>query len=368
MNEQMKENNLDNNIDNSSKVHSPYVDQFDEIEQKDRELKQMKNKTYKYKKESIKEFVYTNRQIPILWKSQKNFDKLVLEMFAEDNNFLQYLGNDADISDISKKNKNISRPKTSISKKKSLTSTNLQFDNKKINTKKKILRIGSLESIRSLSNSNIANIHSLNSSKFGKTKIKKNSIITPGEKMENIFDDLQEQFPIKKKFEELYPELATDEVKIKNNNMNSVKNLIDKSKLHKIMNMEKNIYNNLFPKKLRNSINNQKNQFLGKNKKYKIKSMTSNNFGLNTFKLKTENRKEISKKDFSDAKIYNQLKRVNFYGPYFSYCPYCFDKNIKYYKNMDKNQCLNLLNCIKLDRSKKLENEEFIFKDRLKKK
>ena len=35
---------------------------------------------------------------------------------------------------------------------------------------------------------------------------------------------------------------------------------------------------------------------------------------------------------------------------------------------MDKNQCLNLLNCIKLDRIKKLENEEVIYKDRLKKK
>lgn len=68
----------------------------DVVEQKDILLNDIKYNAKNIKKDTIKEFVYTNKTIPKLWKNKKNFQNIVLETFAEDNNFLKYLGNVGD--------------------------------------------------------------------------------------------------------------------------------------------------------------------------------------------------------------------------------------------------------------------------------
>lgn len=63
---------------------------YDEIEKKEKEIKNIKNEINKYKKGTIQEFVYSNRKIPSAWKNKRNFKKIVLELLVEDNNFLKY--------------------------------------------------------------------------------------------------------------------------------------------------------------------------------------------------------------------------------------------------------------------------------------
>ena len=44
------------------------------------------------KNESIKEFIYSNRTIPIIWKKLKNYQNIVMNLFSRDEKFLSYVG------------------------------------------------------------------------------------------------------------------------------------------------------------------------------------------------------------------------------------------------------------------------------------
>ena len=373
MNKNIKKND---EIDTSKLPNEEKTKLYDEIEQKVIELKNIKKETDKHKKDAIKQLIYANKRVPNIWRNKKNYTNLVLELFSEDNNFLKYLGsgeNNNTSSSIKNSNQNNSKIEES-SKKRSLTYTNLKYKKTKDINNKKILRINTLESLKNVSKSNTTNLYS-NSSNY---KLKK--MLTAEEEMINIFNNLKEQFPIRKKCEELYPDYNFDEIKINkksntNNNNNStdnkkdniysILNKIEQNRLKRIRAFEKNIYNNFLTEN--NQKDNNHNRLLFKNKKYKISSKTLKDIDVKLkIKNENENKKEIIKKEINDSKVYKSLNRINFYGPYFSYCPYCYKNNIKFYKNLEKNQCLNILDFIKMERSKKSEIEQNKFREKLK--
>ena len=45
--------------------------------------------------------------------------------------------------------------------------------------------------------------------------------------------------------------------------------------------------------------------------------------------------------------VIKHLEGINYYGPYFSYCPPCGNRNLEYYKNLEINQCLKIIHQIK---------------------
>ena len=345
---------------------------YDEIEKKGKEIKGIKNEIIKYKKGTIQEFVYSNRKIPSAWKNKRNYKKIVLELLVEDNNFLKYLGSEDEGTNIANDNKQKFRPKTAFSEKKSLRNSKTNLNNI-ISSRKNILKLSNtLNSIKSMSRSNTTNIYSSNSSKIiNNSKSQHKNIISSEDEVESIFDDLKNKYPIRKKLEELYPNYNFDKEKInkklimpnKNEKIYSLQNLIDKSKLNKIKRMERNIYNNLFQKKFQT----KNYQPLKNNEHYKLISKTQKSIPLNSFKISNDVKKELIKKELNDSKIFNQLHSINFYGPYFSYCPHCSNNNIKYYKNMERSQCISLLNHIKLERSKKFDIEESKFREKMRK-
>jgi hypothetical protein len=55
----------------------------------------------------------------------------------------------------------------------------------------------------------------------------------------------------------------------------------------------------------------------------------------------------IKKLKIKNPIVDKNLENINFYGPYFSYCPPCYNKNIEYYNNLEINQCIGLLHHIK---------------------
>ena len=352
---------------NINKILSKEDEVYDEVEQNQKKLQNLKSKINTFKKGSIKEFVYTNRKVPFIWRIKKNYESLILGLLLEDNNFMKYIGKGPETTSRTLKGNSKARPKTAFTKRKNLTNTNFQIDKKiNINNKKITHKIDRLSSIRSVSRSNTTNLDSINSSKIskGKCKIKLRKIISPEEETEIIFDKLKEKYSITKKFEELFSSYNSDEMtmqlnsntsKISDEKIYSIKSNIEKEKLIKIKKIQRNIYNNLFKDKNKNKNNDNKPLI----KKYKLISNTQKHID----KLKQENKKEIIKNDINDSKIFSLLKSINFYGPYFSYCPTCHDNNINFYKNLDKNECLNLLNHIKLERSKKLDIEDSEIKE-----
>ena len=312
-----------NSVNNIDKMFPKKKTNYDVIERKDIELNYIKNKTTDIKTNSIKQFIYSNKNIPKVWKTKKNFKNLVLQIFANDNNFIKYLGNNAENDINLTSNVNTKRPKTS-----------------KIAERK-------------------AKNFTFNRNQQPKRKIR--LAMSPQAEMENIFDDLNEKYPIKKTLFNLFPYYNFDEKKSDKkisysfNNYSSlrnsklVENSIAKSKLRKIKKMEKNIYNNLFPN----------------NKPFTpITNKISKNQNID-FDFKRKNRIKLMQKELNDPRVFNLLNSLNLYGPYFSYCPYCYKKNIDFYKNIGKKQCISLLNYIKEDNNKQFEIRQAKFRDNL---
>ena len=297
---------------------------YDIIERKEKELNNLENNTNEVKKSSIKEFIYSNKNIPIIWKTKKNYQNLVLDIFNDDIDFLKYLGSKKQKEN--KLNLNNDRPKTSI-----FEGKNRNVD---INKKEK---------------------ERLSFPKFTRPKKKLRMLLSPQAEVENIFDELKEKFPIKNKLKELFPHYNLDEdTKDKKNNYSYdkyIKNKISKffgnhattSKSKYLKKMEKNIYNNLFSRDNKISFSNGQNIIKNNN---------------NDFEYKRKNRLKIMKKELNDPRIFNLLQNLNLYGPYFSYCPCCYDKNISFYKNIGRKQCISLLNYIKDDKLKEREIKE----------
>ena len=317
---------------NAIRITSKKRTKYDIIEKKDIELNHIKQNTNDIKKSSIKQFIYSNRNVPKTWKTNKNYKNLVLELFANDNNFIKYLGSSDENNTNLTSNINLKRPKTSICEGK----YNANIDANK-NRK-------------------------LTYNRLDEPKRKIRSLMSPEIEIENIFEDLKDKYPIKKKLGQLFPYYNFEEdkkdkrINFSYDNQNVAKksmlveNSIAKSKLKKIKKMEKNIYNNLF----------LKNKNLAS-----INSRLSRNQN-DDFDYKRKNRVKLMKKELNDPRIFNLLKNVNLYGPYFSYCPYCFDKNIDFYKNIGRKQCLSLLNYIKHDNDKNVEIQEIKFRNNLK--
>ena len=52
--------------------------------------------------------------------------------------------------------------------------------------------------------------------------------------------------------------------------------------------------------------------------------------------------------------IMKYLEGINFFGPYFSYCPPCGNKNLEFYKNLEQNQCLQIIQQIKKNKGRNI--------------
>ena len=58
-------------------------------------------------------------------------------------------------------------------------------------------------------------------------------------------------------------------------------------------------------------------------------------------------KKQIIKNPF----IYKKLERINFYGPYYSYCSQCGIKNIDFYQKLPMGQLNSITNEIRKHRN-----------------
>ena len=65
--------------------------------------------------------------------------------------------------------------------------------------------------------------------------------------------------------------------------------------------------------------------------------------------------KIIDKKvKITNQTVIKHLEGINYYGPYFSYCPPCGNRNLEYYKNLEINQCLRIIHQIKKNKGRTL--------------
>jgi hypothetical protein len=200
------------------------------------------------------------------------------------------------------------------------------------------------------------------------------------EEINKIFDDLGKDYPIKNKIIGLFPDRllqSTKSIELGNKNINNNKRKINDmsylkcakirnenkknkrlkpEKLGRINEYKKNIFLNLIPQNPHNKsviMKNNQNLFIKKDNR---------NYDNSFIKKQFENKNE---------KIMKQLEGINFYGPYYSYCPPCFNRNVDFYNNLDDNKLIRVIQQIKKtkeegvligDKSKKMrKNNSFYY-------
>lgn len=104
------------------------------------------------------------------------------------------------------------------------------------------------------------------------------------------------------------------------------------------------IYNKLIPNKMNNTVSGK----MTKPKKRLNKPSTTKfgpylNFDYEGFNRVIE---------IKNPKIKKNLEDIKYYGPFFSHCPSCKNRNLEFYQTMETNQCLKLLQFLKKTRVK----------------
>ena len=84
--------NSNNPTVKSSETNSQKPGFLDDIEKKDITIRQIRNQLNRVKSATIKECLYTNKVVPDVWKNQLGYQNNILEIFSEDNDFLNYVG------------------------------------------------------------------------------------------------------------------------------------------------------------------------------------------------------------------------------------------------------------------------------------
>ena len=101
------------------------------------------------------------------------------------------------------------------------------------------------------------------------------------------------------------------------------------------------IYNKLIPPKQR-AISSRVIH-VSKSKKYE-EEKTSTKYG--PF-LNSDNEIFNKRIEIANPLIKKHLESINFFGPYYSYCPPCRNRNIEFYNNLEPNQCIEIIKCVK---------------------
>ena len=323
---------------------------YDEIESNDITIKDNIEKLKLLKNDTIKQFIYTNKDIPVQWKNKLDYKKNLLRIFINDSNFLSYLGV-GHSTEVSKSTKN-KRKKQNIIKEISQAKTS--FDIPQKSDQEKITNSPN----RSLTNKN----------KYGRYKEKHNYT---NKEIVGILEEFKSAYPIlikEKENNELYNRKKEKNYEEKINktfyNINERKSLnkfslpnlkLIKSKRQNTF--RQNIFTNLLPsgtnndnilQKLElNNSNNTSRNFYQKKKNKELKNR--NDLYLNS------NSELFDKKiNINNPTVVKYLEGINFYGPYFSYCPPCGNKNLEFYKNLEENRCLQIIQQIKKNKGKNI--------------
>jgi hypothetical protein len=358
---------------------------YDDIENNDISIKQKQKLLQKIKNESLKEFVFTNKEVPDKWKKKLNYQNDVIKVLANDNDFLLYIGRGSkqamaetistalSSSDNFQKNyKNIHGLKTSYSQ--LFPKIKSRFSSEERKTLRNEYNSNANKTLdEDLSNNE--NTASVSKSPYPKLKSHNKKETMSDKDIVNLLDEFRILYPIKVKKEDQHkPEFELElENSIDRKNKSPKNNLlfyntflqmnkssnpfanIHKMKLDKRQRaFRQNIFNNLIPPKNKKSL--KSNSMVNLSPSYRFKNMKIKkeeneqkfgpflNFDHNSFYKKTK---------ISDPMVKKSLEFINYYGPYYSYCPPCLNRNLEYYNNLEPNQCLKLINYIKKIRGKK---------------
>ena len=279
-----------------------YYHKPDEIETRNIKIKKSQTKLNLIKENSIKDIIYSHRYVPINWRRKANYQEQVMNLISKDENFLSYLGNIGSNQDTNKLKTN-------------LASEEVNKSEKKVNMNKKNLR---------------------------KFQLFRNKSMDERE-LDIYLTKLGKNYPIKEKLKDLFDEeilkYNEDKNKINDNNPKLTLKFITTEK--KKNDINKNIYVQLISKKTRYSDKNKINRAQSAINRYDRNFICVNDFDRKKYNIK-------------DRYAMKQLESVNYYGPYYSYCPECGIRNTEFYKNINTNTLIEIVGQIKKNKDEQI--------------
>ena len=179
-----------------------------------------------------------------------------------------------------------------------------------------------------------------------------------------LMEEYKTAFPIKEKLQELYitsnyykiNKNTNDQITVndennsinsntmsqmKRNTYNSLSSVNKKIVSKKQKTFRQNIFNNLSPSNDSTFYSLEKSNLMNMNKSSNI---------IRNKNAKVNNTQKII--DITNPIIKKNVESINNFGPYFSYCPSCRNKNMDFYNNLEPNHCLELIHYIKKIRNK----------------
>ena len=340
---------------------------YDDIESNNITIRDNIKLLNKIKDSSIKEFIFSNKEIPFIWKNKLNYQDDLLNVISKDKKLLSFLGSST-----------LKVKKYSFDK---FPKINTRYEELKPLRRRKIEKkisnneVKSMNEIYDQNNNNNMNISSTPIIK-NKFTFKNDDKLTE-KQVNTLLDDYKTAYPIKEKLNELYitsnyyntnknkNETMFDNLN-KMNDTNDENKILDIKKAYNSINIKsqrnprhtfihtnrkliakkqrtfrQNIFNNLTPmgdttffpfdKTIINNLN-KSNRLININKIY------NGNKSI-------ENIRKIN--NITNPLIQKNIESINYYGPYFSFCPSCKNKNMDYYNNMAPKQCIELIQHIK---------------------
>lgn len=274
-------------------------DFYGDIQTNDLTLKTDKKLLNKIKDKTIKEFIYSNKIIPHYWKTNLNYQAEMTNLISKDKKLLSYIGS-------------------------------FPINNKNIDT---LPKIRTDYDINKTNNESYESNYEKSKKIFGFKQGRLNL-----DEVKIILDDYKSTYPIKERLQNLMNayNINNEEFSKKENNEEEIAQKTSSSKDSNCFSLLKKI--NPLNKKERIKIQKAFRQNI-----FTLDSLkqTSNSNNKN-MKIKIKKKYEIKNKT-----IDNSVKSINYYGPRFSFCPSCKSRNLAFYKYMEPNQCLGLINHIK---------------------
>ena len=320
---ELKINNIISNSSRAKTAKLRRLRNYDEVERKDIIIKNKTEQIKKIKTDTIKELIYTNQKVPKNWQKQKNYQNQIYEIFSKNPKFLSYLGrnssNKTEVASYLSKDGNDTKKYYSLKDKintKDINCNTKLFNKMKYHFKKKLNLSPISESINC--NNEIKYMNTA-PSKLKYNHNRNNS--AKSKEILNILDDLEKSYPIKDKINDLFSSKEIAKLSLTERNYNPI---ISPRKRKQVF--KNNIYLNLVCQK---------------NKKHKNMKLSKENYETNF------NLAETAKAMIKNPVVYEQLDRINFYGPFYSYCHDCGVRNFHFYQKLPLKLLNNITNQIK---------------------
>ena len=365
-----REKNYAYNINNSPNSTNKKKMSFNSLEKNfyedlinsDINIRNYRQSLNEIKSKSIKESIYSNKIVPNTWRSMLGYQNQIYRVIDKDPSFAFYIGR----TQKEDNNNNFFEAQKLRSLNEAQNTDNKKLpdfikeylskkDDKEISSyeskdKKELSKSSQIDTKKDEDKSNVVNkrFKTKLSQIYQRGSVRDNNLVIDEKIVSSKLDEYRAKYDLNKYMYE-----------IKNKRMGDMKqktytkNLIDrdtnyrlylKTRTHsdKERVLRASIYYNLLSKDDKQESNFPfKSNSLKKRLKPINKSTSSGSFN---FKHNNEFDKVI---EITNPKIKRDLELINYYGPLYTHCKICHNRNLEFYQNSEPNQTLKLLHFIK---------------------